>query len=197
MNKVCFLSALRDQLRGLPQDEIEERVRFYNEMIEDRIEDGLSEEDAVAAVGTVDEVALQIVDDIPLIKVVELRRRLKPWEIVLLILGSPVWLSLLIAAVAVVFALYVSLWSAIVSLWAVFASLIGCAIGGIVGGIGFALGDNLYTGLALAAAGIVCAGLSVFAFYGCKAITNGMVLLTRKTARSIKHRLLKGREHHA
>ena len=47
MNKVEFLEQLRRGLNGLPQEEIEERVTFYSEMIDDRIEEGFSEEEAV------------------------------------------------------------------------------------------------------------------------------------------------------
>ena len=62
-------------------------------------------------------------------------RKLEKWEIVLLALGSPVWFSLLVSAVAVILSLYASLWSVIISLWAVFGSLIGCGVGGILAGI--------------------------------------------------------------
>ena len=51
MNKSEFLGALRKGLHGLPQDDIEERLAFYGEMIDDRTEEGLSEEEAVSAVG--------------------------------------------------------------------------------------------------------------------------------------------------
>ena len=51
MRKQEFLVQLRKGLSGLPQDEIEERLTFYEEMLDDRIEEGLSEEQAVLAVG--------------------------------------------------------------------------------------------------------------------------------------------------
>ena len=104
MNKQEFLSVLRKGLSGLPQDDIEERLTFYSEMLDDRIEEGLSEEAAVAAIGDAEEVVRQAVADIPLAKIAKERirpkRRLKAWEIVLLALGSPIWLSLGIAAAA-------------------------------------------------------------------------------------------------
>ena len=43
MNKQDFLVQLRKGLSGLPQDDIEERLTFYKEMIEDRMEEGFSE----------------------------------------------------------------------------------------------------------------------------------------------------------
>lgn len=186
MNKQEFLGQLRKGLSGLPQADIEERLTFYREMIDDRMEDGLSEEEAVSAVGSVD----QIIADIPLAKNVkepfQPKRRLKAWEITLLVLGCPIWLSLGIAAVAVIFSLYVSLWSVIVSLWAGFGSLVGCAFGGIVGGIVIACNENVLSGVAMLAAGIACIGLSIFMFYGCKAATKAIVMLTKKFAAWIK-----------
>ena len=56
MNKEEFLNALRSALAGLPQEDIEERLAFYSESIDDRVEDGLTEEEAVEAIGTVAEV---------------------------------------------------------------------------------------------------------------------------------------------
>ena len=49
MTKLKFLFELRDRLEGLPYDEVEERLNFYSEMIEDRMEEGLSEEEAAKA----------------------------------------------------------------------------------------------------------------------------------------------------
>ena len=74
----------------------------------------------------------------------------------------------------------------IVSLWSVFAALVGSAIGCIAGGIIFICYANLLPGLALIAAGLVCAGVAIFAFLGCKAATAGIVILTKKIALGIK-----------
>ncbi len=190
MTKFEFLSALRDRLSGLPQEDVEERLNFYSEMIEDRIEDGLSEKEAVFEVGSVNEIADQIIADIPFVKIakekIKPKRRLKVWEIVFLVLGSPIWLSLVIAVFSVILSLYISLWAVIISLWAVFASLVGCAFGGIAGGVVFAFYSNIFTGIAMAGAGIVSAGLSIFMFFGCKAVTKGILLLTKKIVLGVK-----------
>ena len=50
MNKLEFIAELRDRLSGLPQGEVEERLSFYSEMIDDRMEDGVSEKEAVLCV---------------------------------------------------------------------------------------------------------------------------------------------------
>ena len=188
MTKLQFILSLHDKLSGFPQDDVEERLRFYSEMIEDRMEDGFSEKEAVSAVGSVDEIAAQIAAEIPLAKIVtnkiKPKRRLKAWEIVLLALGSPIWISLGIAAFAVILSLYISL-------WAVFGSVVVCAFGVIVAGIGFALGVNGLVGMAMIGAGVICAGLSIFVFYGCKAATKSILLLTKKMAIWIKNSFVK------
>ena len=99
MDKQEFISKLRAKLFGLPQKELEERLSFYSEMIDDRIEEGLSEETAVKELGAVYEGEWQIIAEIPLSKLVKERikpkRALNVWD-VLLAIGSPIWLSLMI-----------------------------------------------------------------------------------------------------
>lgn len=184
MSKQEFLAQLRKALSGLPKDDIEERLTFYSEMIEDQMEEGLSEEEAVAAVGSVDEIVTQVITETSLTKNekerMKSKRRLSTGEIVLLALGSPIWLSLGIAAFAVILSLYVSLWAVIISLWAVFVSFAACSIGGVLACVVFTVGGNGASGLAMLAAGIVCAGLAIFMFYGCKAVTDGTLILTKK-----------------
>ena len=198
MNKQEFLAELRKGLSGLPKDEVEERLTFYSEIIDDRMEDGIPEETAVCEIGTIDEIVSQIIADIPLTKLVKEKitpkNKLKAWEIVLIILGSPIWLSLLIAAFAVIFSLYVVLWSVIIALWAAFASFVACGLAGIAAGAYFAVGGNALTGIAMIGAGIVCAGLSVFMFFGCKAATKGILNLTKKLAIRIKNCFIKKEE---
>ena len=170
MTKLKFVLSLHDKLTDLPQDEVEERISFYSEMIEDRIEEGLSEEDAVAAVGTVDEIAEQIAAEISSQKTVKEKarpkRKLRTWEIVLIVLGAPIWASLLISVASGVFSAYVTVWAVIVSLWAIFGALVACAPAGVAAGIIFIVGGSVAAGLAMIAAGFVCAGLSIFMFFG-------------------------------
>ena len=198
MNKQDFIASLRASLSGLPKQDVEDRLNFYSEMIDDRIEEGLTEQEAVLAIGSVTTVSSQILADIPLSKIakekIKPKRGLRAWEILLLALGSPIWLSLLIAAFAVVFSLYVSVWSVIISLWAVFASLVAFVAGGIIAGIIFIVVGNVLTGVCMIGTALVCAGLSIFSFFGCKAATKGLLWLTKKLALGIKKCFVKKEE---
>jgi uncharacterized membrane protein len=190
MNKQEFLDALGMRLSVLPKQDVEERLNFYSEMIDDRMEEGITEEESVLEIGSVEEIAAQIIADTPKAKIKKGRSKhvnqLKAWTIALLVLGSPIWLSLAIAAFSIILSLYFSLWSVIISLWAVFGSLIGCAVGGIAAGLILAVCGNGITGIAIIGAGIFCAGLTILMFFGCNAATKGIILLTKKLPSWVK-----------
>ena len=65
MTKLEFILALNEKLSAYPKAEVQQRLSFYSEMIEDRMEDGLSEEEAVAAVGDVAHIAAEIAAELP------------------------------------------------------------------------------------------------------------------------------------
>lgn len=195
MTKQAFLDELRKGLGGLPQEDIEERINFYGEIIDDSIEEGLSEEEAVARCGSVEEIVSQTLADIPLTKLVKEKvkpnRSLKAWEIVLIILGFPVWFPLLIAAVSVIFAFYITIWSLIISLWAAELAIAVGALALIAAAVLFTVQGHAPTGLAALGAGLLAAGVSVFLFFGCRAATKGILLLTKKVALGVKSLFIK------
>lgn len=193
MTKSEFIARLSAGLSGLSKLDRDERLGFYAEMIDDQIEEGLTEEEAVAQIGEIDSVIAEILKDYPLAKLVKEKikpkRALAVWEIVLLAIGSPIWVSLLIAAGAVVLSLYVSIWAIVVSLWSVFASLVGSSIGCLLGGLIIAFSGDTIAGLATVAAGLAVLGLSIFAFYGCKYATKEIIFLTKRLIFSKKKRI--------
>lgn len=194
MTKLEFLSQLERALSALPATERADRLDFYREMIDDRMEEGLTEQQAVEAIGSVDDVVAQIAADIPLTALVKQRikpRRPSGLTITLLVVGSPVWLSLLIAVAAVALSLYVSLWAVVIALWAAFTAVVGAAVGGLVGGTVLAVTDYVPSGLALVAAALVCGGLAILMFFGCRAVSRGLVRLTAVSMTALKKRLVR------
>lgn len=190
MNKQEFLSTLSSWLFGIGEEDVNRSLDYYSEMIDDRMEDGLSEEDAVAAIGTPEEVAEQILIETPLPKLVKAKvkpeRTLKVWEIVLIALGSPVWIPLLLALIIVILAVYIVLWSVMVSLYAVAVGLGVCALGGVVGGGVLVFFGKIAQGVAFFGAGLVCAGLTVLLFILFNLIAKYFVILSKKIWLCIK-----------
>ena len=190
MTKLDFVAELNDRLSGLPQVEIDERLEFYLEMIDDYIEDGTDEEEAVARIGRIDDIVDQIIADVPLTKIakekIKPKRRMRAWEIVLLAVGSPLWLALGIAAFAVMLSLYVVLWSLVVAVWSVFVSFAACVPAGIAIGVFYFISGKIAAAIAALGVGILFAGIAMFTFFGCTAATKGCVALTKKIALGIK-----------
>lgn len=178
MNKAEFLAKLRRGLAGLSRREAEERVGFYREAIEDRMEEGLTEEEAVLAVGSFEEIVAAARRE-SVAAAGEEEPRSRVWLTLLLILGSPVWFSLLVSFIAVLFSLYVTLWSLVISLWAVAAALAVGAVGGVLSPLLLLLGGSVIETLAFFFLGLLSGGLAIFAFLGCLAATRGAAALTR------------------
>lgn len=100
------------------------------------------------------------------------------WHLLLNILGAPIWLPLLLAAVFTVLALYISIWAVIISLWCVPLSLGVTALACLAASIlGFVQGQAA-AGLLLLAAMLVLTGLTLLFYYLCLRASIGFVRLT-------------------
>lgn len=190
MNKDAFLSALHGRLSSLPEEDIKKSLDYYNEIIDDHIEEGLSEEEAVQTVGGLEEIVSQILMDTSLPKLVKAKvkpkRSLKTWEIVLLVLGSPVWLPLLFAAVCLLLAVYIVLWSVILVLYSVDLSFAAGAFTGIVGFFVSLPVGNIAQGTLFLGAGLFCSGIAILLFFGFNQITKEVLVLSKKFLLAIK-----------
>ena len=130
MTKTEFLDELRRRLAGLPQSDLDERLLYFREMIDDRMEDGLTEEEAVSGIGSVDEIVDHIMEEIPLSTLVKenakRKRSLKTGETVLMVMGTVLCLPLVLAAVAVCLSVYAAIWAVVIGLW---STVVGLAAG--------------------------------------------------------------------
>ena len=190
MDKKEFLEKLENELTGLPENEIEERLAFYEEMINDKIEDGASEEEATKSIGSVTDIANQIISEIPFLKLtkskIKQKRRLSVWENVLLWGGSPIWFSVLISFLTGAFSIYISGWAVIVSLWAALLSFaVGTVCAPVLSVVLFAFGKPAEGALMISAC-LILAGLTIFSYYGFKWLTKKYIGLTKKLILGLK-----------
>ena len=127
MDKETFLRELEQRLGALSQSEREKSLAFYAEMIDDMTEEGCTEEEAVARLGPVQKIAEDVLLDAPITTLVKARakrsHRLRGWEIVLIVVGSVVWLPLLIALLCTVFCVYAAIWAVIIAVFGVVLAL--------------------------------------------------------------------------
>ena len=189
MTKLEFLRRLEACLSQMPEGERSRQIEYYDEMIEDRIEDGMSEEEAVESLGDPVAVAEEILQDMSLPKLVGTRVRPKGgWSalsIVFLVLGFPLWFPLLIAFLAVGFAIYISAWAVMVSL---FAAVFAIGVSGIALLIGMIITvpQTFIVGVATLGSALFCTGLSIVSFFGMLALGKVVIRVTAAAARGVK-----------
>ena len=184
MRKYTFLAKLQSRLSGLPQEDLEKSLEYYTELIDDRMEDGLDEEAAVRSLGSIDEIASQIFSEIPMKKIVreKVKKRggMRAWEIVLLAVGSPIWIVLLAAAFLILLSVYIVIWSVAIGVYSVGIAFSALAVGGTLGSVILLAVGRVGTGLLLLGTGLLSAGMSILMFFACKYTTKGMVWLSKK-----------------
>lgn len=186
MTKAEYLTLLQAGLGALPEGERTKVLSFYEEAIEDRVEDGMDEEAAVAAMDDPKEAARAAILDAPLSALVKNRIRTheRPSTLmtVLLCVGFPLWFPLCIAALCVIFSIFIVIWSVVAALWAVDAALAASGL--------FVLFFTGFQGaggvLATVGTGLAAAGLSILLFYALLAVTKGAIQLSRLVLRGIK-----------
>lgn len=175
MRKQEFLSKLKRKISRIPKNELNERLNFYSEMIDDRVEAGFSEEEAVARIGTVEDVASQVLREYPSL-IDENKKIVYKNNWLLIGIGSPLWIPLLIAVFAIVLSLYIVLWSVVISIWAVFVSFAAVSVASPIIALIY-IGSNFGYALGFVGIGIAFFGLTVLTYYGAKGLSIASVKL--------------------
>ena len=196
MNKQEYLAQLRAALACLPEGEIEESVGFYAEMIDDRVADGMTEEEAVAQLDDPKAAARAIIADLPAVPrtVVLTKQRNRALYWTLVILGFPLWFPLLLAAGMLVLAGLLTIWCLILGLWLLAAGLLA---GGPLG-IGvclwaLAVGQPAY-GVFELGSGLLCFGLGLFCLHGAVAASKTLMQVSRQWIAKAKAPFVKVKE---
>lgn len=187
MTRDEFLGRLGELLACLPADQVRETQEFYAEAIADRMEDGMGEEEAVAAMGAPGEVAEAVLDDLPAVPraIARTRRRSTTLLWVLTIVGSPVWVPLLLAFAAVAVAVYVCIWILALCVWIVAAALGGAGMVELVfAACGVVIGHFPYA-LASAGMGLGLVGVALFVGAGAWAASKQIARLSALWARKV------------
>lgn len=191
MTKLEFLDSLKARLASLPQSEIYRLMGYYAEMIDDRIESGMSEAEAVAALGPMDSIIESIMYDMSIPKL--MRAKVKESKnkvgnraiwIILVIVTFPFWLPALMAFFGVVFGLFMAIWGIILALFAVVASLGISGVACVAGGAVLLFVRSVPAALCSMGAGFVLIGITMFLIkpitYIAKWLGKGIAALARR-----------------
>lgn len=124
MNKSRFSATLKRELRGMPRAEIAKTVAYYEEMIDDKIEGGMTEEQATASLGDPKEIARSICAEGPAAEKPKTHSSLAPWVVALLVLGFPLWVGLAAGALGLLVGFFAVVFSLGVAFFAVLAAML-------------------------------------------------------------------------
>ena len=161
MTKIEYLKQLKRALKPITRAECEKSLAYFSEVIDDRMEEGISEETAVSELESVEAAAERIIAEASAQG--QLRAHRSIWEIILIVLGFPVWFPLLLAISIVVLTVYGLVWIIIAAIFIVSAALAVSGIAGVIGLI-ILLVPNTAAAFAVLGVGLVCAGLGVAIF---------------------------------
>jgi uncharacterized membrane protein len=193
LTKIEFVKELTARIESLPQSEIDKSIAYYNEIMDDRIEDGMAEDGAVAALGDISVIAENIMYDMPLSTLMKARvfesknkAASKGLWIALVSIGFPVWFPLLMTFIVVVLAIYITIWALIISLYAVVISLGVSGIAGLIAGIALCFVKSFPVGLCTMGTAIFCGALTLFMIKPVITITKSLVKFTAYIAHKIK-----------
>lgn len=184
MDRITFINELSQALsyRVRPR-EVHQLVEYYDEMIMDLMEDGLSEKAAVAKLGNPETLAQEAAGEIPDFEV-EVPKRLNWLFVLIAILGFPLWGSLLLAAVLVILSMYVVIWclpfcTGVFGLSATFAGLASVVLSG------FALQDGLFVAVTQLGVGVLFFGLGILSLIATLKISVYFVKFSRNVTRRL------------
>jgi uncharacterized membrane protein len=193
MTKVEFIKELKDRLSKLPDYEINRTVSFYTEIIDDRIEEGISEEQAVSSLGSIEKIASDTLIDTPLSsliqeKIKESKNKSKNQTLwlVLVICGFPFWLPMLIAFVSVVLSLFITVWAVVISLFAAELSLAVSGVFGLISGLALIVNTDFFAGVAVIGMSLVSGGLFIITIKPLLWLCRQFISLTGVFLRKIK-----------
>lgn len=188
--KEIWLNIFEDSLQKMPKSERNRIIEFYREMIEDKIESGIIEEEVIASLGNPYDVASKILDENGLkCNIKDLTKKEEITEKKSKKEGLPLWLTLIVGffGVTVGIPLAISWFAVLISFCATFGALVisagACTIAILLSIIfalaGFVEGGWAIFGAALAGMGAILL-LAVGFWYCAKAMSIATTWLCKK-----------------
>ena len=191
MSKNEFLTRLSRALSELPQSEIQKTLDYYTEIINDAIEDGKNEDEIILDLGSINDISKKIIAETKPQNSANNDINFKNHKItlpviILLIISSPVWLSVIIALFAVIFSIYISVWSVVVSLFVTALSLAVSGLAFLISVPFLLFGTNPVKALFMLGSALACVGAGILIFYLSLWCTKTLIRLTVYLANKTK-----------
>lgn len=168
--KEIWLKVFEEELSKLPKADRQKAIEFYREMIEDKIEGGMTEEEVVKSLGNPFDVAEKILKENG-IKCKTVDAKEKEYVLVEKVKTKkemPIWLAFIlgIVVVPVAISLFAGWFSVLISFWAVFVAMVASSVGCVLA---------IFASLIMGFTGYVGSGFAIFGF--CVASTGVVMIL--------------------
>lgn len=193
MNKETYLDALETELKQYEITDYMRYIEYYRELIEDSIEDGKTELEALDNLGDAQSVVKRILSEQRDLFIKKPKGKLHPGVLILLVLGSPLWLSLLVALMCVLFAIFIIILIAYFILWLIpFMSGLFTFVFGM-SGIAMFLTSFVFmvhhfaAGLMQLGVGIFALGVGILLFFQTRMLIQTFMKKHRQLSRSLKY----------
>lgn len=173
MSEKEYLKKLKRSLSPLKKKDRDPLLEFYKEMIEDKMENGKTEYEAVSELEPVETVAERTLDEYGINRndpKVKLKTRLSPLSIVLIIISSPIWIGLAAGAVGAAVGLLCGALAVVVSVVVACVCLTLCGPIVFVSGI-VRLFTDVGSGLIAMGSGLVATAIGVIGAIGLYKLT--------------------------
>jgi uncharacterized membrane protein len=188
MNRSEFLWALNNALAGLPQSEIKRAAEYYDELITEAMEEGKTEEEACAGLGSPGDIAGRVRAELAFIRAEQKPSPGSVKAVLWVLLGLfalPIGLPLGIAALSVLFGLIVTVFALIFAVCATVFALGVSGLACIAAGVAVIIGGAPLFGVALIGAAFVIIGLSILGCIAAVAVCRLMIRGLVKGCRAI------------
>lgn len=174
MTRNEFITSLSARLQGIPENERQKALDWYSELICDRMEE-MPEADAVSGIGSVDEIADEILSQYRQNTTVvhssdstEPQSRRSPDKgvntalvIFAAVVLSPIWLPLLITGLSLALVAVLLVWCAVVTVGVMLVSAAAVGVVGLVYGFWALFVINPAYGLLVLGTALISAGLTL------------------------------------
>lgn len=109
MTKNEFIEKLKKELQNESYQTVCQTITYYEEMIDDLVEDGYSEKEAVSKLGHLKDIVANVHGQ-EFIEIKKMKKSTSITMIVLLILGFPLWGALVAAGACLLLSLLILIW---------------------------------------------------------------------------------------
>ncbi len=184
MTKAEFLKELTKKLSRLGTVEREKFAAYYDEMLSDRMEEGMNEEEAVASLEPIEVISNRILSEGLSAPPLKKPDRVKT---ALTVAGAPLWAPLLLGLAAVAVALMVTIWAVWLALAATAIALFFAGIAASVVGLFYTIAQPA-SGMFQVGIGLVCLSLGLLLYQPVTKSAQWASAMTQKLTRKIRER---------